>query len=374
MRWSPPLAPAAAEAIPSPALIIDLDAVRENLDHMLTVSGGSERLRPHCKTHKMLELSKLEVARGIRRHKAATFAEAEMLARAGAADVLLAYPLVGPNLRRAAEFRHRFPGTKLTVLADDALTLDAMSEMTSTAGITLDVLLDLNVGMNRTGIDPRLPEAVGLYQKLKALPGLNATGLHVYDGHLHQTNLEERAASVRQVWEMVQQFREQLHAADIEVGQIVCGGTGTFDLWSQVDDPAIELSPGTCVLHDWGYALKFPEMNYRAAAFVLSRVISRPTADRLTLDLGHKAVSPDQAMGQRVWLPELIDSKQVLQSEEHLVIESHDRDRISVGDVVWGIPRHVCTTVPLYPYAIVAQGSEVVDRWEISARNRQWTI
>ncbi|QDV31727.1 D-threonine aldolase [Planctopirus ephydatiae] len=374
MRWSPPLAPAAAEAIPSPALIIDLDAVRENLDHMLAVSGGPERLRPHCKTHKMLELSKLEVARGIRRHKAATFAEAEMLARAGATDVLLAYPLVGPNLRRAAEFRHRFPGTKLTVLADDALTLDAMSEMTSTAGITLDVLLDLNVGMNRTGIDPRLPEAVGLYQKLKALPGLNAAGLHVYDGHLHQTNLEERAASVRQVWEMVQQFREQLHAADIEVGQIVCGGTGTFDLWSKVDDPAIELSPGTCVLHDWGYALKFPEMNYRAAAFVLSRIISRPTADRLTLDLGHKAVSPDQAMGQRVWLPELIDSKQVLQSEEHLVIESHDRDRMSVGDVIWGIPRHVCTTVPLYPYAIVAQGGEVVDRWEISARNRQWTI
>ncbi|ADG68736.1 alanine racemase domain protein [Planctopirus limnophila DSM 3776] len=374
MRWTPPLAPGVAEAIPSPALIIDLDAVRENLDHMLAVSGGPERLRPHCKTHKMLELSKLEVARGIRRHKAATFAEAEMLARAGAIDVLLAYPLVGPNLRRAAEFRHRFPGTKLTVLADDARTLDAMSEMTSTAGITLDVLLDLNVGMNRTGVDPRLPESLSLYQKLIALPGLNAAGLHVYDGHLHQTNIEERAASVRQVWEMVQQLRERLRAAGIEVGQIVCGGTGTFDLWSQVDDPAIELSPGTCVLHDWGYALKFPEMNYRAAAFVLSRVISRPTADRLTLDLGHKAVSPDQAMGHRVWLPELIDSKQVLQSEEHLVIESHDRDRMSVGDVVWGIPRHVCTTVPLYPYAIVAQGGEVVDRWEISARNRQWTI
>lgn len=374
MRWSPPLSPSASEAIPSPALVIDLDAVNENLDRMLAVSGGPTRLRPHCKTHKMLELSKLEVERGLFRHKAATFAEAEMLARAGATDVLLAYPLVGPNLRRAAEFRHRFPGTKLTVLADDASAIDAMAEITSTAGITLDVLLDLNVGMNRTGIDPRLPEAVALYCKLNTLPGLNAAGLHVYDGHLHQTNLDERAASVEQVWEMVQQFREQLRAVGIEVGQIVCGGTGTFDLWSQVDDPAIELSPGTCVLHDWGYALKFPEMDYRAAAFVLGRIISRPTADRLTLDLGHKSVSPDQAMGQRVWLPELVNSKQVLQSEEHLVVESHERDRFRVGDVVWGIPRHVCTTVPLYPYAIVAKGGEVVDRWEISARNRQWTI
>lgn len=374
MKWSAPLSPRAAEAIPSPALVIDLAAITDNLDQMIATSGDINRLRPHCKTHKMLELSKLEVQRGITRHKAATFAEAEMVARAGATDVVLAYPVVGPNLRRAAEFRHRFPQTRLTVLADDHAAIEAMGEITSTAGITLDVLLDLNVGMDRTGIDPTLPEAFSLYERLSKTPGLTAAGLHVYDGHLHQTSVDERVAAVRDVWAKVSSFRDRLVAAGMAVPHIICGGTGTFGPWSRIEDAGIELSPGTCVLHDWGYALKFPEMDYHAGAYVLSRVISRPTPTRVTLDMGHKAVSPDQALGQRVWLPEIAGGKQVLQSEEHLVVESNNRDSFRVGDVVWGIPRHVCTTVPLYPFAYVAKNGEVVDRWEISARNRQWTI
>ena len=172
---------------PSPALLVYPDRIEENIRRMAAAAGGVERLRPHVKTHKMAEVVKHCLAQGVRKFKAATIAEAEMTAAAGAGDVLLAYPVVGPTAARLAELVRRFPCTRFRGLVDSDVGIDDLTRAAAAADVVIDVLLDLNVGQNRTGVGPG-PEAVRLYRRLAATPGLAAGGLHAYDGHLHDAD------------------------------------------------------------------------------------------------------------------------------------------------------------------------------------------
>src|SRR5207302_4152097 len=135
-----------------PALVVYREMLEANLGTMIAIAGRADRLRPHCKTHKMPQVTKLELARGITRHKCATFAEAEMLAEAGAPDIFLSYNLVGPNIRRAVEFLKKFPGASFQVQADHPLPIAELGRAMSTAGLAIEVLLDLDVGQHRTGV------------------------------------------------------------------------------------------------------------------------------------------------------------------------------------------------------------------------------
>src|SRR5690349_21724699 len=182
-------------AIISPALVIYRELLEANLASMIAIAGRAERLRPHCKTHKMPQVTRLELARGIDKHKCATFAEAEMLAAAGAPDVFLSYNLVGPNIGRAVTFRQKFPGVTLRVQADHPGPIAELGKAMSAAGQTIDVLLDLNVGQHRTGVVPG-PQAKEIYQMIASTQGLTAGGFHVYDGHNHQKSRAERAAAI----------------------------------------------------------------------------------------------------------------------------------------------------------------------------------
>ena len=140
------------------------------------------------------------------------------------------------------------------------------------------------------------------------------------------------------VWKPAAAFRDELVAAGLSVPRIVAGGTASFPIFAEIDDPAIELSPGTIVFHDWGYGDTFPDLQFTPAALLLTRVISRPTADRVTLDLGYKAVASDPPAGNRVRFPDLPDAKAVLQNEEHLVIETSQAERFQPGDELLAIP------------------------------------
>jgi D-serine deaminase-like pyridoxal phosphate-dependent protein len=358
----------------SPALLFYKDLIRRNLAVALEIAGGPQRLRPHVKTHKTREIVYLELQAGITKHKCATLAEAEMLAGCGAADVFLAYNLVGPNCQRMARLVQTYPQTRFAVQADDAGAVRALSAAMQQADQTVGVLLDLDVGQHRTGIAAGA-DAMALYEQIARLPGLRPGGLHVYDGHNHQATFEERQAAVQDMLGPVLALRDALDKKGLAVPRLVCGGTPTFPVFARMNLPGLEFAPGTCFLHDHGYGSKFTDMTgFTPAALLLTRVISRPTPTRITFDLGYKAVASDPPAGKRCVLLDVPDYQAVLQNEEHLVVETPAAERFKPGDEVLAIPTHICPTCAMHRFAHVIEGGRVTGKWDIVARDRLLTV
>ncbi len=358
----------------TPALLFYKDLIRRNIAEAVRLAGVPERLRPHVKTHKTGEIVRLELAAGITKHKCATLAEAEMLAGCGVPDVLLAYPMVGPNCQRLTRLVAMYPRCSFAVLGDHPASLKALSDELSAARQSVEVLLDLNVGQDRTGIPPG-EEAVRLYQLLDRLPGLRPGGLHVYDGHNHQESRDERAAAVERLLGPVHDLRRKLEGQRLPVPRLVCGGTPTFPVFARMDFPGLELSPGTCVLNDHGYGTKFTDLNgFTPAALLLTRLISKPTPTRLTLDLGTKAVASDPPAGKRCTLLNLEEYQPVVHNEEHFVVETPAAERYQPGDVFYVMPTHICPTCALHKEAYVVEDGVVTERWEIVARDRVLSV
>lgn len=355
---------------PSPALLIFADRVEANLRAMLALVGDPSRLRPHIKTHKLPQIVARQVALGITKCKAATIAEAEMAARAGATDILIATQLVGPNPARLVALIRAFPQVAFATIADDPGVLAQLGRVASAVGVSIEVLLDLDVGMQRTGIAPG-PDAIKLYRTLAATPGLKPGGLHAYDGHLRQSARADRATAVNQGFAGVVALREALLSAGLIVPRIVCGGTPTFPLHAEQGE--VECSPGTCVLWDSGYGGKLPDLEFRHAAVLLTRVISRPGKDRLCIDLGHKAVASEMPH-PRVTFPALPDAEAVMHSEEHLVLTTRRAAEFPIGSVLYGIPVHICPTVALHDRVHVVRDGRIVEEWPVVARARRLTF
>jgi len=357
----------------TPALVVFRDMVEQNLDHMVEIAGNASRLRPHCKTHKTSQIIRLEIERGITKHKCATFAEAEMLAEAGADDIFLAYSLVGPNIGRAVKFVQKYSSVAFSVTADHPKPIRLLGEAMTGAGASIGVLLDIDTGQHRTGITVG-DAAAEIYQLIADTPGLIPNGFHVYDGHQHQESRDERREAVNAEFDKVLAFRDRVVAAGLPVPRLVCGGTASFPIYAEHSDPTIEMSPGTCVYNDAGYGAHFPDMVFPPAALILTRVISRPTAERVTLDLGYKAVASDPPAGQRTVFPDLPDAVQVLQNEEHLVLETSRANDFEPGDELLAIPRHICPTSALHRAVYVVSGGEIVEQWDVASRDRWLTI
>jgi D-serine deaminase-like pyridoxal phosphate-dependent protein len=352
----------------SPSLLIFRELVRRNLDATLAMAGRPDRLRPHVKTHKMPALVHLQEHAGVRKHKCATIAEAEMLAAAGASDVLIAFPLVGPNVARLARLMVSFPGTTFRTTVDSPDAARALSEGVAETGRRLPVLLDLDVGMGRTGIEPGRA-AEDLYATLAELPALEPDGLHAYDGHVQIAELGERRRAVEGCQQQTFALRDRLTTRGLPVPRIVFGGTPSFPIHAALDDPAVELSPGTSLLYDVGYATKFPDLPFVPAATLLTRVVSRPRPDRLCLDLGHKAVAADPK-GARLRLLDLPDAEFPTHSEEHLVAQTPRAGEFPMGTPLIALPVHICPTCALHRRAYVIEGGEQIDEWEVAARDR----
>ncbi len=358
-----------ASQIISPGLVVFRDLVEVNTAKMIQMAGDASRLRPHCKTHKMRQVAEMQVSMGITKHKAATFPEAEMLAEAGVKDICLAYNLVGPNIQRAVDYLKRYPGVSLIVTADHEGPIKSLSEAVSAAGLNIGVLLDVDSGQHRTGV-PIGERAVQLYRQINDAPGLTAAGFHLYDGQNHQTDVDERRSAVQDAWSQAAQLKADVEAAGCEVPRVLCGGTGSFPMFAELDDPVIELSPGTCAFYDCGYGRMFPDLDFTPAAVILTRVISRPTPDRVTFDLGYKAIASDPPPGKRCYFPDLPDAVDVLQNEEHLVLQTPDADKFQPGDELVAIPTHICPTSALHRSAWVVKDGKVCDQWEVIARDR----
>ncbi|MCR9198395.1 MAG: D-TA family PLP-dependent enzyme [Planctomycetaceae bacterium] len=370
MLTIPEVSPLLLESVFSPGLIVFADRVRDNISRMIAMAGDVNRLRPHCKTHKMAAVIRLLIDAGISKHKAATIAEVEMLADCGATDVVLGYNVVGPGVNRVAELLKAFPDLSLTVTADDSASLQQLSDRMSALNLTIGVMLDVDVGLHRTGVSADSPQALPLYAQIAAAPGIRAAGFHIYDGHQRQSDLTERREAVTDAWRDVLALKQSLEQQGLSIPELLCGGTPTFPVYCKFTEPEICLSPGTSIFHDAGYGSAFPDLEFAPAAVVITRVISRPTADRVTLDLGNKSVAADPPKGRRVLFPELPDAEQVIHNEEHLVLQTPHAEKYRVGDVLLGIPIHICPTSALHEDVTVIDNGRTSDSWRVTARNR----
>lgn len=359
-----------AGEIPSPALLIYPDRVEENIRRMIGAAGGTERLRPHMKTNKLPEVVRMHLDRGITRFKCATVAEAEMVAACGGADVLLAYQPVGPNARRLVDLMRMFPGTRFSALVDDEGAARALSAAAVRGGVTIDLFLDIDCGMHRTGIAPG-DRAASLYRTLVSLPGIVPAGLHAYDGHIRDADPGDRARACERAFAPVRELQASLVAAGLPVPALVFGGTPTFRIHARHAD--VQCSPGTTVFWDAGSLRNFPDLDFLPAVLLLTRVVSRPRPDLLCLDLGHKAIASEMAP-PRVELIGLPDAEQVVHSEEHLVVRTTQAAEYPVGRAIFGIPWHVCPTVALHAEAVVVRDGRAVARWQVVARARALTV
>ena len=265
--------------------------------------------------------------------------------------MLLAYPLVGPNLARFVRLIREYPATTFRALVDHPDSARALSEAVKDLPQPVPVLLDLEVGMGRTGIEPG-DSAAALYALVASLPGLEPDGLHAYDGHINETDVQARRIAARAGEEKTLALRDRLLKAGLPVPRLVLGGTPSFPIHAALEEPGLECSPGTIVFHDHGYSSRYPDLPFTPAALLLTRVVSHPRPGRLCLDLGHKAVAADPA-GARVFLIDVPEPRFVGHSEEHLVVETAAADRFPVGTWLLGIPTHICPTSALHRRAYV---------------------
>jgi D-serine deaminase-like pyridoxal phosphate-dependent protein len=359
--------------LPSPALLLFADRIEHNLALMLKIAGGPERLRPHVKTHKLAPLIRRQLELGITKFKCSTIAEVEMCAAEGAPDVLLAMPCAGmANANRLAKLAKLFPATTFSTLADDEETVRFIAAAAQQTGVSLGVFLDLDCGMGRTGIKPS-QQALFIAKTVRDTPRLQFAGVHAYDGHIHDGALSTRRERCEAAYAPVLAFVSELRGEGLIVKELVCGGSPTFGIHAEHSERT--LSPGTTVLWDFGYADKYADdLPFLPAAVLLARVICKPSADHITLDLGHKAVAAENPH-PRVRFEQLEgDVPAVMQSEEHLVLDVGHAERFQIGQALHGIPRHVCPTVALHGEAIVIRDGRVAETWPITARNRRITV
>ena len=354
----------------TPSLLVYPDRIRKNIERMIEIAGSPSRLRPHIKTHKTAEIIQMQMDMGIRQFKCATIAEAELLGKCNAADVLLAMQPVGCNITRLFKLIKAFPKTRYSTLVDNKETLKLLERDADKHKIKLGLYIDLNTGMNRTGIIPG-DKALELYRMIWESKNLEAEGLHAYDGHIRNTNFDERIAVCKEAFESVQKLKEHIEKEGMTVKHLIAGGSPSFPVHAL--NPELITSPGTTLLWDARYESLFPEMKMLTAAVLCSRVISKPAPNMVCLDLGHKALAPEMPF-PRVELLGMKNCKQVSQSEEHLVLECKDADHYNIGDIVYAIPMHICPTVAKYRNLITVTNGRISGTWTVAARDHQLTI
>jgi D-serine deaminase-like pyridoxal phosphate-dependent protein len=358
------------ESLDSPALVIYPDRVRKNIQLLIDSIDDINRLRPHIKTHKSSEVTKMMLQAGITKYKCATISEAEMLAMSGAPDILLAYQPVGPKVNRFAELVKKFPKTKFSCLIDNIQTVNNIASVFTKAGLSIDLYIDLNVGMNRTGIVPE--QALKLYEAAQSLSGAAIIGLHGYDGHIRDSDFEVRTQKCDEAFNKVTTLRDAIEKKFGKRMIIVAGGTPTFSIHCKRKE--VECSPGTFVYWDKGYEDVLQEQKYLHAALVVTRVISKPAENVICVDLGHKAIASENPLDKRVYFLNAPELEPIGHSEEHMVFKTKPGSSYNVGDVFYGVPYHICPTIALHDRPAIVENGDVVSHWTTVSRNRTITV
>ncbi|MSR82540.1 MAG: D-TA family PLP-dependent enzyme [Candidatus Latescibacteria bacterium] len=358
------------DSIETPAMLIFEEQVTHNLRLQCELAGGGQHLMVHFKTHKSAAIASKQLEAGIAGFKCATLKEMEVALEAGGKEVLLAYPLV--QARKAERFCALAAGhaqAQVSAVASKLLHLEVLEQAAAAKGQRVRVMLDLDVGMHRTGLAPG-DEALARYRQLAAMPHLEPAGLHAYDGHDHHTDPATREGQALEHLEEIRGFKGRLEAEGLSVPRVVAGGSFSFPYYARTGE--VLGSPGTCVYWDAGYARLMPELPFRWAVLVLCQVVdSHPQLGTITTDLGYKAICGDPPLERRARLVGREDAVLQLQNEEHGVFRL-EGELPAVGTYLLAVPGHVCPTTILYPgsYVIDAAG-EVGDYYPHQARDRQ---
>ncbi|MGH2648868.1 MAG: alanine racemase, partial [Ginsengibacter sp.] len=275
------------------------------------------------------------------------------------------------KVRRFIELIKKYSSTKYSCLVDNIFAAKNIADTAVQNNITIPVYIDLNVGMNRTGIVPD-DTAIELYKECKKLKGIQPIGLHAYDGHIRSEDFVQRKIECDKAFEPVLNIQEKLTQQGFTEPIIVAGGSPTFPVHAKRKN--IECSPGTFIYWDNGYRQTLKEQNFLTAALVITRIISLPAEGMLCLDLGHKSISAENDLSKRVYFLNAPEVKFLSQSEEHLVVEAAKNHSYKVGDVLYGIPFHICPTVALYERSLIIENNQMAGEWKTVARDRTITI
>lgn len=357
------------ELIPSPALIYYKDTIIANTKRAIQIAGSAKRLWPHVKSHKSRDFIKLSIQLGITKFKCATISEAEMTAQAGAEHILLAYPLVGPNISRFIKLIQHYPQCHFYALGDNSEQLKHLSDIALDKHLCIDFLIDINTGMNRTGVT--FESCIHLYSTTKQFKGINFYGLHCYDGDRHEKNILERNSKTAETLSTAQKIQSEIKRQSNISPILIMGGSPTFPCYAQNNDNTIFFSPGTVFIYDSGYAAQFPDLPYAAGAAILTRVISHPSEGYFTLDTGYKSISAEQ--GNRGILVNFPNASEAFQSEEHWVFRMNpgfESERPAIGSILYVIPWHICPTTALYSQIYLVSNQTLETIWDVSARDR----
>lgn len=358
------------DQLDTPALVVYPDRVRVNIRILKTFVSDVSRLRPHIKTSKSFEVASMLMQEGITQFKCATIAEAEMLAQAGATDVLLAYQPMGPKVLRLLNLVSTYSATSFACLVDNLSSANYLNTIFHQAGRTIRVYIDLNVGMNRTGIVTE--HALALFKQLQVLPAIQFCGLHAYDGHLRDTDLQLRTKRCDEAFETVEKLEKDIASITGEKCEIIAGGTPTFPIHAKRKDVAC--SPGTFIYWDKGYQGILQEQPFLFAALVVTRIVSIPTNNIICADLGHKSIASENPIANRVFFLNAPDLQPIGHSEEHLVLQAPENHQYEVGQVLYGVPYHICPTVALHDRTAIAQNGVITGYWKTKARDRMITV
>lgn len=362
----------------TPALVIDLDAVTHNIDAIIKHVGSPKRWRPHVKTVKQGRIIRILMKRGVTQFKCATVDElalildaAERIDPDGRVDAFIAYPLQKAGLRAAVELIRDSEGARVRLLADSPAHLDALDRWLTELDLDapVDVLIDVDVGMGRTGSPADAWS--GVFSAKRA--AVNLVGVHGYEGHLSWT---ERSLA-NAAYDSLVSLMETRPATKKNPGLVVTSGTHSFDhalahTGLPGGDWAHQVSPGTIVLSDLRSGPAAEALSLRQAAFVASRVVSSPGAQTVTLDAGSKALNPDCAapgcavLGHPSWAAGTA-------SEEHRPFGCGE-SKPALGELVWLVPEHVCTTVNLHRAVHYVDGKGYVGRGSIEAMSRSTLV
>lgn len=359
-----------SSSLHSPSLLVYPERIEENIRTMIAISGSVSNLRPHIKTHKMAEIVAMQQRHGIQKFKCATIAEAELLGQCEAKDILLAMQPVGANIKRFFNLTDAFPNSHFSTLIDNQTTLSQIAAIAIEKNTFASLYLDLNSGMNRTGcsIDE---SAVSLYRAMENNSNIQAKGLHIYDGHIRNKDIKERTQVCDASFQNIIKLKEAIKKEGITVPDMIAGGSPTFPIHG--NRTGVDASPGTTLLWDARYAELFADMPFIYAAVLFIRIISKPAENIICFDLGHKSVAPEMSF-PRVQILGLEDSKQIGQSEEHLVVKTQRAHEFEVGDEFYAIPYHICPTVAKYEEVYTVSDGNISGTWKVAARNQKITI
>ena len=364
--------PAAAIGMPldevdTPCLILELDAFERNLKRLPeSLSGKNIRLRPHAKSHKCPEIALRQIALGAVGVCCQKVSEAEALVAGGVSDVLIANEVVGaPKLRQLTALAQH---AKVKVCVDDAGNIHDLDAAARTAGITLEVLIEIDVGSHRCGVEPGAP-AVALARLIAACRNLRFAGLQAYQGAAqHVRKVAERREAIARAVGQVQATTRMLAAAGIRCDTVTGAGTGSY-LFEAASSVYHELQAGSYIFMDADYARNewtesgIPQFEH--SLFVWTTVMSAPVPDRAVVDAGLKASSVDSGMPR---VADYGDVDYVKASDEHGVLQLTGATRFKVGDKLKLIPGHCDPTVNLYDWYVCTRNGRVEALWPITAR------